>query len=245
MAKLTRALDYLLSRPSFLLRPWLPYIGFHGIMVPTAGPHMTLPVWKRIWRGTYEAPEIKGILGLLRPGDRVLELGCGMGVVSGVAAKSIADLTIESYEANAGMLPAIADLHAKNGLTNITVHNAILLPTDTPTTRRFHFADSFAEGSIIAHATDGGHADVPVHDIRKVLSTFKPQAIICDIEGAEEELFSGTSLKGVRAVIIELHPDRIPRSAVKDIYDRCAAADLYPVVELSTATVVAFEKVDQ
>lgn len=222
-----------------------PVMNFRGISIPVDGEHITYVNFKYLWRGLYESPEIDALLGLARPNDRVLELGTGMGLVSGVAAKRIPGLIIETYEANPGLFDNIRKLHDLNGLTNITVRNAVLLPTSDPQPIRLNFRDHFTESTIIDGPQTTGGTDVPVDDIRKVLSTFKPDLMVCDIEGAEEALFDGISLKGLRALIIEFHPALISRAATKRIYDLCAEAGLYPRIEFSEHQVVAFERVEE
>jgi len=198
-----------------------------------------------MFRGDYEAPELLALRALLQDRDTVLELGAGMGVVSGVAAKAYPTIHIESYEANPAMIPVIKDLHALNGITNITLHNMLLLPDASESPRTFHVATSFAESSLIEGNMDGqSRVDVPQKDIRTVLTDLKPDVIVCDIEGAETEVFPGLDLTGVRASVLELRPEKIGRTAEARIYDSIAAQGLYPRIELCSGTVVAFERVE-
>ncbi|WP_322867192.1 FkbM family methyltransferase [Aquicoccus sp. G2-2] len=221
-----------------------PVLNFRGIKVPVAGDHISRTLWKHIWKGGYEGPEIEALSSLIRPGDRILELGTGMGLVSGVAANLHPDVKIEAYEANPALIPAIHKLHELNGITNINVNNAILLPTDDTTPIRFNLHENFTMSSIKNTIDSSGYVEVERRDFRKVLSEFRPDILACDIEGGEEELFTGVTLQGLRSLIIEFHPKLISRSAVKRIYDLCADAGLYPRIELSSLQVVAFDKID-
>jgi len=208
------------------------------------GPHVSRPVWKHIWKGGYEAPEIEALTALLKDGDRVLELGCGMGIVSAVVAKKLPGIRVWSYEANPALLPVIDRLHQMNGITNVSVRNAVLLPTSEGGTRTLHINWNFAESSLNPRKGSGQTVDVPVEDINAVLGHFRPDVLLCDIEGAEQEVFDGVKLDGIRAMVIELHPALISRAAVRQIFDSCAAASLYPRVDLCRGTVVAFERVE-
>jgi FkbM family methyltransferase len=221
-----------------------PVLNFRGVKVPVTGDHVSRTVWKHVWKGGYERPEIEALSGLMRPGDRILELGTGMGIVSGVAAKLRPDVQIEAYEANPALIPAIHKLHELNGITNVSVNNAILLPTDDTTPIRFNLHENFTESSISDAIASADYVEVERRDFRKVLSEFRPDILVCDIEGGEEELFRGVTLQGLRALIIEFHPKIISRKAVKRIYDLCADAGLYPRIELSSLQVVAFDRVD-
>lgn len=238
-----------LARPSFRIRTIWPRLKFHGLRVSMQGDHVSLAVWKRVFRGDYEAPEIKALLALLKPNDKLLELGAGMGLVSAVAAKMFPSLVIHSYEANPAMIPVINELHESNRITNISVHNVVLMPVEEDGERTFYVAKSFAESSLLDVGSDSGRAfprsllQVAQRDIRKALSEFRPDVLICDIEGGEAELFQDIDLSCLRALVLELHPDRIGRIAEARIYDTAAAAGLYPKIELCSGTVVAFEKV--
>ncbi|PIE15648.1 MAG: hypothetical protein CSA68_06410 [Rhodobacterales bacterium] len=221
-----------------------PYLGFKGLKVPVTGAHVTRPVWKHLWKGDYEAPEILALQNLVRDGDVILEMGSGMGVVSAVASRLAENVHIEAYEANPTLIERIKDLHQINKIDNITVHNAILLPTSDETSRHLNLHENFTESSIVEGINSQSSVEVPVKDFRQVLQDVKPTVFMCDIEGGEEELFQGIDLSGIRAVILELHPKVISRAAIKAIYDTCARAGLYPRIEWSTEQVVAFERVE-
>lgn len=220
-----------------------PVLRFRGLKVPVSGPHISRSVWKHLWKGDYEAPEIFALQNLLKSGDSVLELGTGMGVVSSIAAKLHPDIKIEAYEANPALIEPIRSLHKMNRITNINIHNAILLPTENQTFRKFNLHEKFTESSIKEEISSIRSIDVPVQDFRTVLNKIRPDVLVCDIEGGEEELFVGVDLRGIRAVVLELHPEVVSRPAIKVIFDVCARAGLYPRIEYSSERVVAFEKV--
>lgn len=220
-----------------------PVLHFKGLKVPVTGPHISRSVWKHLWKGGYEAPEIFALQRLLKSGDTVLELGTGMGVVSAVAAKMHPNITVEAYEANPALIEPIHNLHKMNAITNINVNNAILLPTDTESVRKFNLHKNFTESSIRDGISSANSVDVPVQDFRAVLNKIRPDVFVCDIEGGEEEVFVEADLNGIRAVVLELHPEIVSRAAIKMIFDVCARAGLYPRIEYSSERVVAFEKV--
>lgn len=233
-----------LASITYPLRKALSPLTFRGLKVPTTGGHVSRGVWKAVYRGTYELPEIEALFGLLKPTDRLLELGTGMGVVSGVAARAHPQLQVISYEANPAMIPVIAELHRLNGITNVQVNNAVLTRTSTPGTRDFYLKQSFAVGSLLSTGKDGQKSvRVAENPLEDVLADFCPDVLLCDIEGGEAELFPGLDLSGLRAVIMEIHPGVIDRASEAAIYDALAASGLYPRVELGSGTVVAFESV--
>lgn len=228
----------------YACRSLWPELDYRGLKVRATGPHVTKPVWKGLWRGDYEGPEILALSGLMRPGDRVLELGAGMGVVSGVLAKQMPESRFTSYEANPALVPVINDLHRRNGITNVELRSAIVAPVAGGETRQFRLHQHFTESSLVAETADAGVVEVPVHDPLNVMAELRPDVLLCDIEGGEAELIPALPMAGLRAVVIELHPHILSRLQMKRIFEAFLNAGLVPVVERSTATVVAFERVE-
>ncbi|MEL6914874.1 MAG: FkbM family methyltransferase [Pseudomonadota bacterium] len=204
---------------------------------------MPVPVLVALSRDDYEVPELEAGTALLRSGDRMLELGTGLGIVSGILAKRFPDCQFRTYEANASLLPHIRTLHTANGIENVDVHNAMLEPEPAEQTRPFYMHPYFTEGSIIETERSFEAADVPVLDLNAVIGEFDPTAIMCDIEGAEGIVIPKADLSRVRALILELHPKVLSRPSIKAIFDACSAHGLYPRVEHSSKQVVAFERV--
>jgi FkbM family methyltransferase len=217
-------------------------LNFRGIRVPTRGFGITLPVWKRLFRGDYEKPEIDAVLALLRDGDRVMELGGGLGVVSGVALAGRKGIVLRTFDGNPAMIDRIRALHKLNNFRDCEARHEIVLPNPTQPVMTFHLHHSFAESSLAPLRDAAGAVDVPVVDFADVVEQFSPDMLICDIEGAEADLFSGIDLSTFRAVVIELHPSLIPAEAIARIFSTCIGAGLAPRIDLAAGTVVAFER---
>ncbi|WP_065331649.1 FkbM family methyltransferase [Tritonibacter mobilis] len=221
------------------------FVNYRGLIVPVSREHMPLPIYIQISEDAYERPEILAAEGLVKQNDRVLEMGTGLGIVSGLISRMASGVTIQSYEANPSLLRHISDLHQGNNITNVNVTNAILEPNPTCETRSFHIHKYFAEGSIYQSEFSESIIEVPVIDLNAVIKDFKPTLMICDIEGAEEIVIPGCDLSTLRGVVMELHPRVMSRAGVKHIYDALISAGLYPNVELSCEQVVAFERIVQ
>lgn len=115
--------------------PTSKIIAYKGLKVPVIGPHILVPIREQLIDDDYEVPEILAARGLVRPNDRVLEMGTGLGVVSSLVSRTQPGVTVESYEANANLLPHIKNLHQMNGITAVKVTNAVLVsgPSGTRT----------------------------------------------------------------------------------------------------------------
>jgi len=214
-------------------------IEYHGLTVPVSASHMPLPILMQIAEDAYERPELLAAEGMIWDGDRVLEMGTGLGIVSGLISRMAADVEIRSFEANPSLLPHIAELHRLNDITNVDVTHAMLEPNPASETRTFHIHKYFSEGSI--YQTEMSEDAI---EINKVIKEFQPTILVCDIEGAEEVVIPDCDLSGLRALVLEMHPDVMSRVGMKKIFDACLAVDLYPRVEFSSEQVIAFEKIE-
>lgn len=218
---------------------------YRGLRVPVTGQHVIKGIVDQLLDGDYESPETDAIMALLKPDDTVLELGVGIGVVSALAAQAAPQARIECFEANPNLIEPIRDLHEANGITNVTVNNAVLVPGPGGGTRRFHLHPSFASGSLVETSESSGSTDVPAIGFAETVEKLCPNFLIMDIEGGEAEILTGADLSGFRVLVLELHPDVLTRPEVKGIFDACIGSGLYPRVELSRGQVVAFERVSE
>ena len=233
--------DYVGSQ-RYARRAALPPLHYAGLKIPVGGAHITRELWDQIRSGEYESPEILAVSKLIQAGDTVLELGAGIGVVSAVAAQSKPGIRIEAYEANPNLIPAIEDLHKINGIGGITVHNEILLPNPSQSSHKFNLHHHFTEGSINDTVPTVASVIVPVRDFNQVMSDLRPDVFICDIEGAEEQLFVDIDLSSLRVIVLEIHPHLISAKVITSIDAQCAKAGLFPNKLYSTAQVVAYER---
>lgn len=220
------------------------HINYLGLNVPLPTGLIPDQVLDALYKGQYERPELIAATALLRSGDQILELGAGIGIVSGLLAKRFSSTDFISYEANPALVPVISALHECNGIGNVALRSAIVAPTNHGLTRRFRLHRHFTESSLTATSADEGFVDVPVHDPVTVMNEVQPDILLCDIEGGEEELIPLLPMNGLRAAIIELHPHLVSREGMGRVFRAFLDAGLVPVVELSTATVMAFERVE-
>ncbi|MCR9274386.1 MULTISPECIES: FkbM family methyltransferase [Mameliella] len=207
-----------------------------GVDVP-ASPFLTETRVRRMSEGRYEGDEVAGALAVVRPGDRVLELGAGLGVVSAVIARNAAPAAVLSFEANPALVPHIRALHALNGLEDrIELRNQILMcGPDRPETRTFYLRNSFLGSSLVdADNRQTRPVEVPTAALDEVLREFRPDVLIMDIEGGELEFLEHARLHGIRAVVIEFHPGVYGKDGAKTCKDRLRALGFQKDEKLST-----------
>ncbi len=190
----------------------------------------------------YEARETEAALRVVRNGDVVLELGGGIGYMSTLLATHRAPAHIHVFEANPALIPYIRAVHAENGVTNATVHHAILGPEAG--TVPFHVRRNFLASSLSPQ--EGTEVletiEIAQRAAAEVLAELRPTVLICDIEGAEADLLPQMDLSGLRAAMIELHPQWIGPAGVNAVFGAMMRAGLAYHAKTSSQKVVCFRR---
>ena len=189
-----------------------------GVRVPHS-PYLTETRIARLNAARYEREELAGALQVVGPEDRVLELGAGLGVVGAVTAKNATPERVLSFEANPELIPHIEALHRANGLEDvIEVRNQVIVAgPDRPETVTFHLHKSYLGSSLVeAPNRQTRPVEVPTADWDTVLDDFRPTVLILDIEGGELELLRHAKLDGIRAVVIEFHPNVYDKAGMQE-----------------------------
>ena len=173
----------------------------------------------RINQSRYEGQEIAGALAVITPNDRVLELGAGIGLVGAVAAKACKAEAVLSFEANPTLIPHIQALYDLNDICErIEVRNEILISDpDMPAALPFFVTPSILGSSLIESTKRPTQSvDIPCAAYEDVRRDFRPTVLMIDIEGGELDFLRHANLDGLRAVVIEFHPDVYGHKAMRE-----------------------------
>ncbi len=191
---------------------------------------------------TYEAKETNAALRTVREGDRVIELGAGIGYMSTLVAKKRNVESVHAFEANPHLIDYIRSVHEANGVTNATVVNAVL--GKRKSTAEFYVRNKLTASSL--EKMEGkGIASVETIDVLNAAHVFKdikPTVLIADIEGAEVDLIPELDLTKLRAAIIELHPQWIGPTGVNIVMQAFMNAGMAYYHRGSHGKVVAFRR---
>lgn len=163
-----------------------------------------------IIKGSYEAPEREFVRASVRPGDRVVELGAGAGVVSLLCSKLAYPGKVHSFEANAAMEPVIRENFALNGMEPCLTLRAVTV--DGAPISFFKNAN-VVSSSLYDRGLEAQKITVESVAIEKVLRVDQPTVLIMDVEGAEIDLLEAADLSGVREIVVELHPHIVGHDA--------------------------------
>jgi FkbM family methyltransferase len=193
----------------------------HGVAVPRDMDRLSPRMIDVMESNRYERPEVQSLGHILRPDDRVLELGAGVGVVSTVAARTVGPENVLCVEADPGLQGLLRETHRLNGVEGISVVAGAVAAgasgPEVPFYRRENFwASSTAQRK--GDARDGVAAiSIPALDINALIARFRPTVLVVDIEGAEHGLFDAAELDGVRTMIVEFHPRLYGLQGVRDV----------------------------
>jgi FkbM family methyltransferase len=181
-----------------------PIITIEGIRI-RVGRHMSRRVERALSKGGYEREELRLIGEVLSPGDVVLEVGAGLGLVSAYCARRLGSGRVFAYEADPDLEPCIRETYRLNGvephldMCAIGAHaGRIILYRDK------HFVSS----SVVRRRVGAKPVEVPGKALNYVVERARPTLLVIDAEGAERELFDGADLPSVSKVVLELH-DRV------------------------------------
>ncbi|GGD34856.1 FkbM family methyltransferase [Sinisalibacter lacisalsi] len=154
-------------------------------------------------RGRYETAERHGATNGLRPGDRVLELGTGIGIMALSLFRAQPGLDILCVEANPVLEPVIRENFALNGCpAKLEIGVAGLKDGQTA----FHVEANFHASGTAPRATQATRIEQREIDTNRLIDGFRPTVLVLDIEGSEIALLPRLTLDGVRRIVVEFHP---------------------------------------
>ncbi|MCF6232650.1 MAG: FkbM family methyltransferase [Rhodobacteraceae bacterium] len=196
----------------------------NGIKIPFV-PHIITPKIERPMRNNrYEKGECELLRAILRPGDRVLEFGAGVGLISSVAALVDGVEAVTAIEANPDLIPVIRETHALNNVKTVDLRNGVIVASDRKRAPFYLRADFWASSMEPESRAYEKKKHLPCYSIHALITETRPSVIICDIEGGEMGLFDEADLSQVRAMVVEFHPKvygaDIVESITKGIQDK-------------------------
>jgi FkbM family methyltransferase len=174
-------------------------------------------VLRFIDNGEYESGEIAIISKTLEDGDKVLEMGTGLGFISAYCAKKIGSQNVYTFEANPSLERNIRELYDKNGVRPCLTfailgkeEGKVLFYKD----RRSMLASSLQSSP----EPELQPVEVPVKKLADVIRDIQPTYLVMDIEGGEYEIFEAIEFQTIKKIQVELHPDVLGPEKVSRIF---------------------------
>lgn len=221
-----------------------------GIKLPHDKDVISQNIKNAIRNGSYEREESAELKKIIQKGERILEIGGGIGYISSLAAKSKQVEKICVIEANPNLIGYMQIVHQLNNVAEVAdmeIVNGIL--TNDVTRGKyttFYLRENFWASSLSPDPKNYVSTErVRIYGFNEMIERVKPTLIVCDIEGGETALFKNANLTGVEKVFIELHQWIVGKRNIKRIFEYFSARDFHYDWRHSSGNVVLFSHVDR
>lgn len=222
-------------------------IEYMGLVFPIDRQLMSEKILSALTKGYYEADEAAQLPHLLQPGERVLELGSGLGLISALCAASPLVTRVTTVEANPLLIEQIRALHSANNLQDkIEVKNAVAMPTPSHKSIQFYRRQDLWASSL--DPEPWGYEEeiaVPTIDLNALIADFQPTLLVVDIEGGERHLFEDAELGGIQKIMLELHQEVVGRQGMKSVFDALSRHGFHYDQWHSSRNVVTFSHLER
>ncbi|CAG0981768.1 MAG: FkbM family methyltransferase [Rhizobiaceae bacterium] len=179
-------------------------LNVHGVRVPISYGEVSEEIWSALKTGRYEANEARRIPRAIRPGDRVLELGAGLGVITSIIA-AIDDVRVWSFEADpqtVQLAKRVIDLNC-NG--NVDLSNGILAAGPPRKISFYQRADFWMSSGFVEQGPYERVIEITSRNVDAFIGKHGINVLVMDVEGAEFELLQNAELPRIERVFLELH----------------------------------------
>ncbi|MCU4654174.1 FkbM family methyltransferase [Roseibacterium sp. SDUM158016] len=197
------------------------FVSLDGVRVHSAEGRVPRAVRNGLYKKTYEDAERRLLQQVVRPGDRVLEIGAGIGAVGLLAARITGGQNVLSYEANPDLEPVIEANYALNE-THPTLRMKAITTDGAPIV--FYRADNILSSSVHERREAQNAITVESDSLADVIAEFSPDVLVMDVEGAETDLLKDAPLGGIRAIVLEVHPHIVGQAAIDELKSGLASA---------------------
>lgn len=176
-------------------------LNVHGIVVPIRSNEVSPEIWAALQSGCYEANEATRVPRAVRPGDRVLELGAGIGVITSIVA-AIEAVRVWSFEADprtARLAQRVIDLNCHG---NVILANGILAAGPPSKVTFYRRVDFWMSSKFPEQGPYEGELELESVDIDEFIEEHGINVVVMDVEGAELDILQRARLPGVERVFL-------------------------------------------
>ena len=192
-----------------------------------------------IIKGGYERSEMMFITSVVKQGDRVLELGGGLGFLACYLQSNISNVQVCTVEANPDLIPLV-ERNLRLNSCKAEVIQALAATHDGEAS--FNVSENFWSSSVMDIPSHYTTQKVRAIDTNGVIMRFKPNKMIIDIEGGEVDLVPRLDLTYIDALIIEVHQRYTGMKGVSAVFKALLDKGFTVDLECSRGNVYTFVK---
>ena len=114
-----------------------------------------------------------------------------------------------AIEADPRLIPVMKATHNLNGVENVLIHNCAVTSDKDQLNRGYielQQGNEFWGSSIKQKKGSGNYVKIDTVSLASYLTTYSPNVLIIDIEGAEVDLFHDVQLDKINLIVLETHP---------------------------------------
>ena len=186
-----------------------------GVILPFDGPSdadLIIPeIRSEICSGAYSADLVRLLPDAVKPGDRVLVIGGGLGTVSSLIAKSDGVERVIAVEANTELMPYLKRVHALNGVPWVETINAVLGDGWKGRVPFFARHDIRTSSLLPDDCSWQQTMMIPCMDLNLILAEEQISLIVCEIPTAAAELLACADLGSVERILVSSGDDSLER----------------------------------
>lgn len=223
-----------------------------GVKIPLDAEVLSPALRTALQTGRYENPRRKSLRQMVEPGDRIADIGGGIGYISAMMALQGQAAFIVSIEGHPGVQDLARQVHALNGVS-VARRNALVVTRNSagPTQTLYLSRDFWGSSMSPDVKSPVGTVEVPVITFEEIIADHAPTMLVIDLEVMKQYLNPGATsgpleamaLTGVNKVVVHFvhHFDGDAR-AVKRTFDFFSAQGFYYDYDLSRGSVVLFRR---
>ena len=221
----------------------VPSLMVCGVEIPADPDVITSAIRRAMIANRFESEEARQVRHIVEPGDRVVEIGAGIGFISTLLSREPCVSSVLAVEANPHLLAYMARLHRLNGVRNVRRINVVPTNSEVAGAATFYIRRDFWMGSLTPGPNPYvGAVDVPTRNFSAILREEAANLIVCDVEGAEAFLFEGADLSGVERVFVEVHDHITGLSGVGALFATLATQGFVYDPRHSEGSVILFRR---
>jgi FkbM family methyltransferase len=209
-----------------------------GKLIDANPPLVSRDLFKFMLTGHYEVAERRLLAymvdsGHICRGDRVLEAGGGLGLLTMKIADIVGDDSVVVFEANPRTAKALQTNLALNGHAIMVEIRALVAAANANVAFADLIGTDIGFASCSTHRIESGvpAITVPAETLADALRRIDPTVLVIDVEGAEYDLLTSVrNWRRLRSIHMEIHPDVLPTPKI-DAMLRRLAEDGFRIVE--------------